>query len=114
MNEHDEPCRFLQVWLTPERRGVAPRYGSTTYDAADRHNRLLHILHGSGTAPAGWTAPDSSSSKSAPRLHADANVYVSENDPHTAHTLELGAGRQVYLVCMEGAGGLNPLPSVFR
>ncbi len=44
MNEGDEPVRFVQVWLLPERHGHAPQYGSSVYAKQDRHNRLLQIL----------------------------------------------------------------------
>ena len=50
-NEQDETCRFLQVWLTPDRRGHEPQYGSSSYERQDRHNRLLHILGGTGARP---------------------------------------------------------------
>lgn len=52
MNDEDETCRFLQVWLTPDRRGQKPQYGSTVYSDADRHNKLLRILSGTGASPA--------------------------------------------------------------
>jgi redox-sensitive bicupin YhaK (pirin superfamily) len=100
MNDGDETCRFLQVWMTPDRRGHTPQYGSSQYSARDRHNTLLHILSGTGPAPA-W--PAASRAGSCIRLHADANVFVSEVDPHWGSELALAAQRQAYLVCMEGA-----------
>jgi hypothetical protein len=39
MNEGDVTTRFLQIWLTPDKRGVKPQYGSKTFEPADRHNR---------------------------------------------------------------------------
>lgn len=42
-----------QVWLTPDARGHQPQYGSAVYEEADRRNRLLHVLGGTGAAP-GW------------------------------------------------------------
>ncbi len=51
MNDGDQTCRFLQLWITPDRRGHVPQYGSSQYDKADRHNRLLHILGGTGAIP---------------------------------------------------------------
>lgn len=44
-----------QVWITPDRRGHEPQYGSSTYDKAERHNKLLHILGGTGAVPE-WPA----------------------------------------------------------
>ena len=56
MNEQDERTRFLQIWMTPDRRGHRPQYGSSKYSKADRHNKLLHILGGTGTMPSWETA----------------------------------------------------------
>ena len=39
MNEGSEICRFLQIWVMPDRRGHKPQYGSSKYTKEDRHNR---------------------------------------------------------------------------
>lgn len=52
MNEGSEVCRFLQVWLTPDRRGHTPQYGSNKYTFEDRRDKMLHILGGTGKVPA--------------------------------------------------------------
>ena len=39
----DEPVRFLQVWITPERRALPPGYEQKHYDLADKQGRLLLI-----------------------------------------------------------------------
>ena len=62
MNDGDATTRFLQIWLTPDKRGVAPQYGSKSFQHGDRHNRLLHLLAGH-TPPPQWAgvnplAPD--------------------------------------------------------
>lgn len=54
---HQQPhptlaCPQLQVWITPDRRGHEPQYGSSSYEKAERHNKLLHILGGTGAVPA--------------------------------------------------------------
>ncbi|GIM07422.1 hypothetical protein Vretimale_11516 [Volvox reticuliferus] len=98
MNEGSETCRFLQLWITPDRRGHKPQYGSSVYDKADRHNRLLQILGGTGASPA-W--PKTAKPQSI-HLHQDANVFVSESDPLTRFELSLGPKRQAYMVCIEG------------
>lgn len=63
MNEKNERTRFLQIWMTPDRRGHKPQYGSSQYSKADRHNKLLHILGGTGTMPAWETATTGSAIK---------------------------------------------------
>ena len=40
----------------------------------------------------------------------DAHVFVSENDAGVEHSVELGAGRQAYLVCIEGSAQLAGPP----
>jgi redox-sensitive bicupin YhaK (pirin superfamily) len=32
MNEGAETCRFLQLWITPDKRGHKPQYGSSIYE----------------------------------------------------------------------------------
>lgn len=103
MNDGDQTCRFLQLWITPDRRGHVPQYGSSQYDKADRHNRLLHILGGTGAIPS-WPSVHSPNSI---KLNQDANVFVSENDPGTRFDVPLGAGRQAYVVCIEGDMTVN-------
>mmetsp|Transcript_31924 Transcript_31924/g.75855 ORF Transcript_31924/g.75855 Transcript_31924/m.75855 type:complete len:148 (-) Transcript_31924:107-550(-) len=105
MNEAETTCRFLQVWLTPDQRGHLPQYGSAQFSEKDRHNALLHIIRGTGPVP-NWEGQ--SHKREAPiRLNQDANVYVSESDPGVAHHISVEAGRQVYMVCIEGSVTVN-------
>jgi redox-sensitive bicupin YhaK (pirin superfamily) len=98
MNAGQETCRFLQVWLTPDKRGHTPQYGSSTYSKEDRHNKLLHLLGGTGTVPEWKTIQQGHGIQ----LHQDANVFVSESDSGVSHSVDLGPSRQAYLVCIEG------------
>lgn len=98
MNEGSETCRFLQIWITPDRRGHLPQYGSFTTVEEQRRNTLLAVLQGTGKVPE-WAHPLPGEPI---RLHQDATVVVSENDAGIRHTFDLGAGRQLYAVCMEG------------
>ncbi|KAK9909847.1 hypothetical protein WJX75_008338 [Coccomyxa subellipsoidea] len=104
MNDGEETTRFLQVWITPDQRGHKPQYGSREHRPEDRHNRLLHLLGGTGTPPA-WKNVNSCGQPII--LHQDVNVYVSENDAAVAHDIELGEGRQAYLVAIEGSLDVN-------
>ena len=38
-----EPVHFLQIWIIPERDGIAPRYAQKTFAAADKRGRLLLV-----------------------------------------------------------------------
>lgn len=107
-----------QVWITPDQCGREPQYGSSSYEPADRHNRLLQLLGGTGDPPS-WPGAASSSSSSRGssgliRLHQDVNVFVSESDAGVSHPVELAAGRQAYLVCIEGRLTVNGVPLYAR
>jgi len=99
MNDDTEPTRFLQIWLSPDKRGVEPQYGSREHETEARHNRLLHLLQGNTPAP---TWKNVNEQPGADCLHQDAHVYVSENDPNVVHDISLGPKRQAYLICIEG------------
>jgi hypothetical protein len=57
MNEETEKtCRFIQVWLTPDKTGHTPQYGSLKTTPEMKHNTLLAILQGTGRVPY-WATP---------------------------------------------------------
>lgn len=57
MNNHlKDTCRFLQIWITPMERRLPVRYGSYTFTEADRANKLLHMIKGTGDS-SGADAP---------------------------------------------------------
>jgi len=43
-NNPDKPVKFLQIWIMPNKQGVAPRYDQITLDTADRKNKLQQVL----------------------------------------------------------------------
>ncbi|GFR44307.1 hypothetical protein Agub_g5519 [Astrephomene gubernaculifera] len=125
MNEGAHVCRFLQVWISPDRRGHKPQYGSRRFEPAQRHNRLLQLLGGTGPTPAwpglmqeqqqrqgaaGAAAAAAAAGEELVRLHQDANVVVSESDPGVTFDLSLAAGRQAYITCIEGSLQVNEVP----
>jgi redox-sensitive bicupin YhaK (pirin superfamily) len=40
----DQPVKFLQIWVFPDRTNVKPRYDQITLNLKDRHNKLQQIL----------------------------------------------------------------------
>jgi quercetin 2,3-dioxygenase len=40
----DLPVKFLQIWLFPDKKNIAPRYGQVTLNVEDRHNRLQEVV----------------------------------------------------------------------
>ncbi|HEV3326160.1 MAG TPA: pirin family protein, partial [Puia sp.] len=43
-NSPDQPAKFLQIWIFPNRLNVEPRYGQMRLDPEKGHNRLQQIL----------------------------------------------------------------------
>jgi redox-sensitive bicupin YhaK (pirin superfamily) len=92
-SEHNygaDVLRFLQIWIVPDQQGYTPNYGDVQFQWEDRQGRWLHIAAG---AP-GADAPI--------HLHADMNIFVAEISPGQALHFPVGAGRQAYLVLIEG------------
>ncbi|MDR3050492.1 MAG: pirin family protein [Oscillospiraceae bacterium] len=94
-NLADVPLRFLQIWLVPDRRGYEPRYGDIPFPWADRVNRWLPIATGDA-APA---API--------HVHADVHVFATEITDEGELSFPVAAGRQAYLVLIEGAADVS-------
>lgn len=97
-NLKDKPLRFLQIWMTPRERNLPPNYGgfdgSTDAARKARRNQFAWLV-GDANSPTGSKAPVT--------IQQDANIGVSELDPDQQLTFKLEAGRQAYLVCIEGA-----------
>jgi len=41
-----DSLRLLQLWITPNQKGLKPNYGSRAYQPQDRLNKLLHLVSG--------------------------------------------------------------------
>ena len=59
----DREAHFLQIWLTPDTRGLAPSYEQRHFSAAEKRGRLRLIA-----------SPDAA--EGSVRLHQDARVYA--------------------------------------
>ena len=96
--DKNKPLRFIQMWLVPNAGGLAPNYGSHVTDSSSRADKWCHVVSPvTGAGPAGGTAPV--------QINQDANIRVAELSPGFTLPLSVGAGRQAYLLCMEGSAG---------
>ncbi len=102
LNEQDDWCRFLQIWIVPEAGNLPIRYELQKFSFTDRNNKLLHIISGSR------------SKELAPlQLNQDVNVYVSELTEKDARiSFTLHEGRQAYVFCFEGSVDIQDYPSL--
>jgi quercetin 2,3-dioxygenase len=89
-----EPVHFLQIWIEPDVRGIAPGYEQKTFAPAERSNRLRLVA-----------APDARDGSL--RLQQNARLYVA--DLHDAASVRYTpeAGRHVYVHVARGALTVN-------
>lgn len=89
-----EPVHFLQIWLLPERQGLAPRYDQVAFTDADLRNRL-HLIAGSGAAPG------------RAQLFQDLQVFAARLDAGQEVQPALAPGRFGFLQVATGSLRLN-------
>ena len=90
----EEPVRFLQIWILPERRGVAPGYEQKTFALEEKRGRFRLVASRDGY--------DGSVT-----LNQDANMFVALIDGQEEAELEVEAGRQAWIHLARGAATLN-------
>jgi len=89
-----EGVHFLQIWIEPNQRGVAPGYEQKNFTREDKKGRLRLVA-----------SPDGADGSV--KIHQDARVYASvlEGDDAVTHALE--PGRQAYVHVARGSVQLN-------
>ena len=92
----DKPLRFVQVLLAPNVPQLTPAYRSHHPSPGDRQNRWLRVVSRRLEGPA-------------IQISQDAEIFVSEVDRGVRLAYALSAGRQAYLVCLEGSLSVNGL-----
>jgi redox-sensitive bicupin YhaK (pirin superfamily) len=89
-----EPVHFLQIWMLPDRKAVAPRYGQKHFEESRKRGRLCLLLSSDGR--------DGSM-----RLYQDARVYAGLFDGDERADLALGPNRYAYAHVIRGKVTLN-------
>jgi quercetin 2,3-dioxygenase len=85
----DAEVHFLQIWIQPARRGLAPSYAQQTFPEGVRRGRLRLVA-----------SPDGADGSLT--LHADARVYAGLFDAGEAAELALDPGRHVWVHVARG------------
>lgn len=101
-SEHNlgrEVLRFFQIWIFPDQTGHLPAYGDYRFEWAARINKWLPIA----------THIDNSQSEAPIKMHADVNVYATFLTESRKTEFKVAAGRQAYLVMIEGAAEIGGL-----
>jgi redox-sensitive bicupin YhaK (pirin superfamily) len=85
-----EPVHFLQIWIMPSKRGVAPRYEDRTFPMEKRRNRLCLIA-----------SPDEADGSLS--IDQDARAYAATLDAGAEVSLEVAEGRGVWVQAAKGS-----------
>lgn len=89
-----QTTHFLQIWIEPNARGVAPSYEQKTFAEADKRGRLRLVA-----------SPDGA--EGSVSLHADAALYAGLFDGSEAAELALDPARKAYVHLVRGALNVN-------
>jgi quercetin 2,3-dioxygenase len=89
-----QTTHFLQIWIEPQVRGIAPSYEQKTFPDADKRGRLRLVASPDG-------AHDSV------RIHADAALYAGLFDGDEAAEHAIDPARKGYVHVVRGALTVN-------
>jgi len=89
-----ESVHLLQIWMTPNRKGVAPAYDQRHFPAQGRQGRLRLLI-----------SPDGREGSIA--THQDALVYGALLDADATATFEAATGHTVYVQLARGKLAVN-------
>lgn len=89
-----EPCHFLQIWILPSRRGIAPSYEQKTVEPEVISNRLLRIA---ACEPLATEV----------RLMQDAEIWATRFDHDEEVIHPLAPGRRAWVQIAKGEVSVN-------
>jgi hypothetical protein len=89
-----DPVHFLQIWVIPDREGIAPRYEQKSFSDADKRGRLC--LVGSADGRDGSVV-----------IHQDVELFAALLGAGDELSHEVAPGRRNWLQVLRGAVSLN-------
>lgn len=93
----DAVTHFLQIWLLPSQRDLAPGYAQRAFEPADQRGRLQRVA-----------APVEEAQADEVPLHADARLWIGRFDGAAESArLELDAARKAYVFLTRGRLSVN-------
>jgi len=105
-SEHNleaDPLRFIQIWIVPRRRGLAPNYGGfdgTTGKWKEARSNSFAQIVGDSEKCASVTGSDLPPPV---LINQDVSMHVSELEQGKEASFSLDSNRQAYLLCVEGS-----------
>ncbi|NVO86303.1 pirin family protein [Hymenobacter terrestris] len=89
-HSHSEEVKFLQIWVIPNQRNVAPRYDQQSFRTEDRHNQFQQVVSPSPDDTGIW-------------IQQDAWFHLADFDAGHAADYQLKkAGNGLYVFVLEG------------
>ena len=85
---------FLQIWIEPNVRGIAPGYEQKTFSALEKRGKLRLVASNDGA-------------DGSVKLHADAKIYAGLLDGDESVTLALDPTRKAYVQLVSGGLEVN-------
>src|SRR5213083_172332 len=89
-----EPVHFLQIWILPERQGLAPGYEQRAFPAAEMQGRLRLVASRDGR-------------ESSVTLHQDARILAARLAPGEEIVHSFAPGRHAWVQVVRGALALD-------
>lgn len=102
-NSGSEVLRYLQIWITPNRKGLFPSYQVTDLDDDSRKGQWRTIA-----------APADEATSAPVQLHADAHIYTAVIPKGETAKFAIGKGRQAYVIQVEGQSKIVKNGQVLR
>jgi redox-sensitive bicupin YhaK (pirin superfamily) len=91
-----EPVHFLQIWIVPDKKRVAPRYQQIHFSSNDKRGKLRLIISPEGN-------------EDSLGVHQDARIYAGFFTEGESATLNINEGRYAYLHMARGSIKVNGL-----
>ena len=89
-----DPVHFLQIWVLPDRDGLAPRYDQKTFPDSEKRGRLRVVA-----------SPDARDGSIL--IHQDAEIFATLLDTGETVSHDLRAGRRGWVQVVRGAVEVN-------
>jgi redox-sensitive bicupin YhaK (pirin superfamily) len=94
-NNPDQPVKFLQIWVFPDKKGVTPRYDQITLNTDDRVNQFQQVLSPNPDDDGVW-------------VHQNAWFHMTNLDQGKELTYTLkDPNNGVYAFILEGEATIN-------
>jgi quercetin 2,3-dioxygenase len=90
----DRRVHFLQIWIRPNRVGLAPGYEQKTFSDQEKRGRLRLVVSSDGA-------------DSSVQIHQDVRVYAGLFSGNERADLEIAPGRRLYVHLVRGALTVN-------